>query len=321
MNLAPIALFVYNRPWHTQQTIQALLNNIFSSESNLFIFSDAPKNDLAIDEVKKVRTYIHSIRGFKNIEIIEHEKNIGLADSIVSGVTEIIRQYGKIIVLEDDIITSPGFLRYMNEALSVYEYEDHVMHISAWMFPIKNNLPSTFFYNVGSCWGWGTWARAWKHLNIDSEFLYNEIVSKNLVSKFNNDGGYNFLEQLERNRKGEIKTWAVKWYASFFLKNGFALHPNRSLTNNIGNDSSGTNCNSTGKLSWKELAILIDSQKIPIMESIIARDLVSKFWKEYYKPNFYNQLKIKLHFILKKRCKYGIGFKCMFASQLQNFKF
>jgi len=139
--ITSIVVFVYKRLWHTQQTIESLLKNRLSGESNLFIYSDAAKSDKSENLVREVRKYIKTIKGFKSIQIIEREKNLGLAGSIVSGVNEIIDKYGKVIVLEDDMIVSPYFLQYMNDALTFYEKEDEVISIHAYVYPVKNKLP------------------------------------------------------------------------------------------------------------------------------------------------------------------------------------
>ena len=135
-NLAPIVLFVYNRPWHTRQTVEALQQNELANESELFIFSDEAKDEMATKHVNDIRDYIRTIDGFKNIEIIERDKNFGLAKSIISGVTEIINQYGTVIVLEDDLVTSPYFLQYMNDALVFYEKEDRVVSVMGYCSPV-----------------------------------------------------------------------------------------------------------------------------------------------------------------------------------------
>ena len=164
MNYAPIVLFVYNRPWHTKQTIDALKNNYLANESELYIYSDAPKHSQDISSVQEVRNYIKSINGFKNIKIIYRKRNYGLADSIIDGVTEIVNKYGKIIVLEDDIVTSPHFLQFINDALIYYEEVNEVWHISGWNYPIQPiNLHDTFLWRVMNCWGWATWANRWQY--------------------------------------------------------------------------------------------------------------------------------------------------------------
>lgn len=242
MNYSPITLFVFNRPWHTKKTIEALRKNKLSGESHLFVFSDGPKTVADESRVQEVRDYIRTSNGFKNLTIIERDRNFGLADSIITGVSEVINKYGKIIVLEDDLISSPYFLSYMNQALSRYENIDKVMHISAYMYPIDaTGLKETIFFRPASCWGWGTWARAWKQLEYDIRKLIPRF-NEELKYKFNMDGTFNFWHQMELNRDGRINSWAIRWYASVFLNNGLCLHPSRSLVNNIGFDGTGVHC-------------------------------------------------------------------------------
>jgi hypothetical protein len=296
MALAPIVLFVYNRPWHTKQTVEALLKNIYASESELFIFSDGPKNENVTEKVNEVRNYIKSLSGFKSINIIESSENKGLADSIIEGVTDVVNQYGKIIVLEDDIVTSPGFLKYMNDALTLYEMDEKVMHISGYVFPVKEILPITFFYNSTSCWGWATWAHAWKYFNNDANSLLDKINNAKIIHQFNIEGSYDFLSQLIENKNGKMKTWAVKWYASVFLNNGLSLHPYPSLVNNIGNDGNGENCGKTDIYNWEYLAEYIPIKRIKLKESRNARKHISNF----FRPNkpFIYWIKIFLSKIL-----------------------
>jgi hypothetical protein len=241
-NLAPIVLFIYKRPWHSRQTLEALKKNVFASESNLFVFADGPKTIADEPKVREVRDHIRTIGGFKSVSIVEREQNLGLAESITTGVTEVLNHYGSVIVVEDDLICSPYFLSYMNEALRKYEEMEKVMHISAYMYPIDaTGLKETIFFRSTSCWGWGTWARAWKHLEYDIHKLIPRF-NKESRHKFNMDGTFNFWHQMELNRDGKINSWAIRWYASVFLNNGLCLHPSRSLVNNIGFDGTGVHC-------------------------------------------------------------------------------
>ncbi|HRU00618.1 MAG TPA: glycosyltransferase, partial [Victivallales bacterium] len=196
MKLAPIALFVYNRPWHTRQTVTALQNNELAAESELVVFSDGPKVEKNKEKtknneekVKEVRDYIKSINGFKTVKIIERTQNLGLANSIISGVTEIVNQYGKIIVLEDDLVTSPHFLRFMNEALDLYEKEEDVISIHGYVYPIPD-LPETFFLKGADCWGWATWKRGWDLFEPDGKKLLRELKEKKLLKRFDFNGTY-----------------------------------------------------------------------------------------------------------------------------------
>src|SRR3972149_7058471 len=181
---APIALFVYKRLWHTQQTIESLSKNILASESELFIFSDAPKSIEDETNVKNVRAFIRNVKGFKNVTITERGKNLGLANSIIDGVTTVINRFGKIIVLEDDMLLSKYFLQFMNDGLNVYEKEDDVISIHGYIYPVKVKLPETFFLRGADCWGWATWKRSWVYFEANSYRLLNEIKTRKLEFEF-----------------------------------------------------------------------------------------------------------------------------------------
>lgn len=242
MNLAPIVLFVYNRPWHTQQTIEALQKNSLAEESELFIYSDAAKNDTEKDNVDEVRSYIKTIKGFKKVTIIEQEENRGLADSIISGVTNIVNKYGKIIVLEDDLVTSPFFLNYMNDALTYYEDEKQVWHISGWNYPIKiKSKEDVYLWRTMNCWGWATWSDRWYYFEKNIDMIIDEFNEKD-IKKFNLDGTIDFWSQVLSNKEGKIDTWAIFWYTSIFKNDGLCLNPKQSYIRNVGLDSSGMHC-------------------------------------------------------------------------------
>ena len=216
MSLAPILLFTYRRPSHTGQTLEALLNNKLSKESELFIFSDGYKNEEDKKDVLKVRRLIHSIDGFKKIHIVEHTQNYGLAKNIIQGVSQLIDTFGKVIVLEDDLITSPWFLTFMNEALDKYEADDRIGHIHGFCYPI-NNLPDAFLIKWVGSWGWATWKRSWQLFNPDGKVLLNEIRRRNLTRKFDFNGKYPYTKMLQRQVNGENDSWAIRWNASLFL--------------------------------------------------------------------------------------------------------
>ena len=280
--LSPIVLFVYNRPWHTEQTLEALAKNHLADQSHLFIYADGLKENVSEEEERKhaqVKELIQGRQWCKEVTVVEREENWGLADNIVDGVTKVVNKYGRVIVLEDDIVTSRGFLQYMNDALELYKDEEQVMHISGYMFPVDKELPPTFFYNTASCWGWGTWQRSWKHYNKDSKYLAGEIRRRDMINAFDIEGVYPFYRSLLDNIEGRLKTWAVRWYASFFLRNGYALHPYPSLTNNIGNDNSGENSNTTSMFEWKKLANHIVVDNISITSSRKARKAMRRYYQ------------------------------------------
>jgi hypothetical protein len=244
MELAPIVLFVYNRPEHTKRAIRALQKNEFAAESRLFIYSDGSKNTLDIAEVGKVREYIRNINGFKSVDIVERDKNSGLAFSIIDGVTTIINKYEKIIVLEDDVEVGEFFLQFMNEALAVFANNREVWHISALGYPVDMTSinDDIFCWRTMDCgWGWGTWANRWQHFEKNTDKLISEF-SKSDIKRFNLDGAENFWRQVLLNKKGKINTWAVYWYAVIFKNNGLCVSPRLSYAKNIGFDGMGEHC-------------------------------------------------------------------------------
>ena len=294
VKLSPIVLFVYNRPWHTQQTINALHKNKLADQSHLVIYSDGPKSQHDQKCVDEVRKFTKTIEGFKSIKVIERDKNWGLADSIIDGVTKIVNKYGKVIVLEDDIVTSQYFLKYMNEALDFYNDEEKVMHVSGYLYPIENsNLPESFFLRMMLCWGWGTWKRSWKYFNRDIDTIMGKITAKDIY-RLNVEDSYNYWSQFESNARGKIKTWAIFWYISVFTKNGLCLHPSCSMTLNIGHDGSGVHSGISNSyesvLAQKPIEFF--TQEISENKEAVIRI------KEFYKKTFGSYFK-KIYYMFK----------------------
>jgi GT2 family glycosyltransferase len=237
-NFAPIALFVYNRPEHTRRTLNFLKQNFLADESRLFIYSDGAREGDE-DKVREVRELIRDAEGFKSVEIIERPVNMGLANSIIDGVTALTAEYGKVIVFEDDLLASPYTLKYFNTALSRYEQEARVMHIGAYMYPLADQgLPQTFFLRSVSSWGWATWERAWKQFNPDINTLMAQF-DKGRRFAFEMEGSMNYWKHMMHFKKGRNNSWAIRWYASVFLSGGLSINPSRSLIENIGTDGTG----------------------------------------------------------------------------------
>lgn len=280
--MAPIVMFVYNRVDHTQKTIEALLRNNESRESDLFIFSDAAKNMSAEIGVMDTRKYIHSIKGFKSVTIIEREQNMGLANSLINGISEIIKKYGRVIVVEDDIVTSPFFLRFMNEALEVYKDCERISSIQGYLFPINANLPETFLIKWQSCWGWATWERAWRNFSEDGKDLYDKLNKYHLVHEFNIGGECPFIDMLKQQIQGKINSWAIRWNASCFLNDTLVLYPRQSLVYNCGFDGNGgTNCKTVSHKYDTVLCqkpIIVD--RLSIKESLVGRKAYLEFYRD-----------------------------------------
>lgn len=307
MDLAPVVLFVFKRPIHTLKTLEALEQNILAKDSILYVFADAAKDNATNSElidIAKVETIVKSRKWCKEVIYTKRDRNYGLADNIVNGVTEVVKGHGKVIVLEDDILTSKGFLEYMNSALSIYESDEKVMHVSGYMFPVKGTLPETFFNRQASCWGWATWQRAWKNYNSDSGILMTKAFALPNFNEIDIDGTNQFVKQLEDNLSGLIKTWAVKWQFSVFINNGLCLHPRISLVQNIGLDNSGENCVENSMFSVPQLAANIQVKKSTIRDYKKVYPLLKHFYKKTNNQPL--QLSTTLKKLIPKRIKEGI---------------
>lgn len=267
MKLAPIALFVYARPEHTRQTLESLAANELAQDSELIVFADGPKANASAEtlaNIQKTRELIAERKWCGKVTLIASDVNKGLADSIVSGVTKVVNEHGRIIVLEDDLHLAPGFLKFINEALEMYEHDQQVMHIAGYMFPVKAKLPDTFFYRSMFCWGWATWASAWQHLNVDAADLYKQLEERGFPEDFNVHPSNEFYESLRANMDGRITTWAIKWLASIYLANGLCLVPGKSLVRNIGHDGTGVHCGSNDAMAVQPIA-----DNVPVKRSAI----------------------------------------------------
>lgn len=243
LTLAPIVLFVYNRPDHTKQTVEALQKNELASQSELFIYSDEAKNEDAKKSVDEVRNYIENISGFKNVTVIKRETNWGLANSIIDGVTKIVNKYGKIIVLEDDLVTSKYFLKFMNEALDFYENEERAYSITGYSFSDDiSSIDSTYFLSITSSWSWATWADKWQDFKRDKQSLQKYIDNKSNRNVFNFNNSYDYVSMAKKQLEGKLDSWAIFWYFSVLQKQGLTLYPSKSLVHNIGFDGSGVHC-------------------------------------------------------------------------------
>jgi len=296
VNLAPIVLFVYNRPWHTQQTVEALQKNKLASESELFIYSDDAKNDDARVSVDEVRKYIDNITGFKKITVIKRDKNWGLANSIIDGVTKIVNEYGRIIVLEDDLVTSPYFLKFMNEGLTMYENEDKVASIHGYIYPI-DNLPNTFFIKGADCWGWATWKRAWDVFEPNGQKILDELKSRGLEKGADFNNSYGLTQMLKDQIKGKNNSWAVRWYMSAFLKDMLTLYPGKSYVQNIGNDDSGTHCG-VSDIFRVELSTSNNINRLELVENSDSRKKIEIFF-DSINGTFIQKLKTRIKRLIK----------------------
>lgn len=301
MHLAPVTLFTYNRLWHTRQTLEALQKNELAAESELYVFSDGPRADADREKVRSVREYLNSVSGFKKVTVIERDRNLGLAESIIAGVTETVGRYGRIIVLEDDMVTSPYFLRFMNEALELYKNDERVISIHGYMFPVKAELPETFFIKDPGCWGWATWERGWRFFEQNGQKLLDELRARKLTASFDFDSSYSYTKMLRDQISGKNDSWAVRWNASAFLNNKLTLYPGKSLVVNVGMDGSGTHCGTLNSFETEVSGEPVRIEPIPVEEDLVARQVIIEYYRAL-KPSLARRIRNRIIRILG-RCE------------------
>lgn len=323
-NLAPIIVFAYDRPDHLRRTLDALAKNDLASQSELYIYCDgarewggemekdtSSKNYIAkrygmmccakdqyaayLSRITDTRCVAHEQKGFLSVNVVEREHNIGLADNIVSAVTEIVNRYGRVIAFEDDIVTTRGCLTYLNEALELYKDDEQVMHISAWMYPNKGQFPTTFFYDSPyPAGGWATWLRAWKHYNSDT--ADHVRYWQNKWSDFDIEGQDHMSRQLLMNFNGQLKTWYIKWYSSMRRMGGLCLYPGTAMSNNIGWDDSGETSLANTRYNIAHPAEYTEVKRIPVVRNRKAFNYIrvwysGHWYSKRYRIHFYNKIR------------------------------
>lgn len=276
-DLAPVVVFAYARVDHLQRTVASLRMNAEAANTDLHVYCDAAKLPAMQDRVDAVRQYVASIDGFASVTRHYRNHNVGLAKSVIDGVSTLLQQYDRVIVVEDDLLLSPHFLRYMNDALRRYRSDERVASVHGYNYPVAEPLPETFFLRGADCWGWATWSRAWRHFNPDGRALLSSLRQRRLTRAFDLDGGYPFTAMLEAQIAGRNDSWAIRWHASCFVADLLTLYPGRSLVENIGNDASGTHCPETGVYSTAPTSTPVAVERIPLVESDVARRAISRF--------------------------------------------
>ena len=234
---AAIAVFAYKRAEHLRRMLRSLAQNEQLGQSLISIYCDGPRSDDEVRAVNEARAVARELAP-AHARIVERERNLGLAASVIAGVSETIAAHGSAIVLEDDLELSPFALGYFNAALARYRDEERVMHVAGFMYPVRAALPESFFYREATCFGWATWARAWRHFETDGNRIRQAVLERDARAQFN-AGAMDFLSMLEAQIAGRVDSWAIRWYGSLWLHDGLALHPGRSLVRNTGFDGSG----------------------------------------------------------------------------------
>lgn len=296
LRFAPIVLFVYNRPEHTKRTVEALLCNDYAKESELIIFADGAKvgaTEKDIENIRKTRQYCYSISGFKNVVIHEESSNKGLDPSEIDGISMVINQYGRVIVVEDDLITNRFFLRFMNEALDFYENDKRIYEIAGYadniQFPVQYIHQHSIWasYRVES-WGWATWKDRWENNQWDEKkYDIIKFPTSRKIKKFNR-GGEDLYGQLLSKLKGETDAWDIRWQHCLNENDGLCIRPIRSLVYNIGFDGTGVHCGVVDRMKLQEIkdSLYGDIEyNIKLEENIQLNYLVQRRLQQFFAVN------------------------------------
>lgn len=302
-NYAPIVVFVYNRPDKARRTIESLSNNELSKECDVYIFSDGPKNERATEGVNEVRDYLDSLDNnnpFNSLVIEKSPVNKGLAMSIIGGVSRIITEYGRAIIVEDDLILSKYFLNYMNECLDYYENDDRIWSISGYSPRLKSldNYDKNVYLDYrASSWGWGTWKDRWDKVDWTvpdyNRFRFNPFFYIRFCR-----GGNDLPSMMKAQMKGKIDSWAVRWcyYQSRYDK--LSISPKNSLVSNDGFDGSGINCNEDGSKKFSKVNLETSKTEWKNNDLIINRRII----KELYDLNHLS-ITIRIRDLLRRILK------------------
>jgi len=300
MKLAPIVLFVFKRPDHTMRTLDALQKNDLASDSVLYVYQDGPGENASAADLQKmndVTKIFKDLNGFRKVVFTKRERNLGLASNVIDGITEVVRKHQKVIVLEDDILTSRYFLKYLNDGLELYEDMKNVYAVNSYMFPIATEEATTFLSPLAtSTWGWATWADRWACFEIVPENKKMIQQNKFLRARFNL-ADYNYADMLNNQN-----SWGIRWYYSVFMRNGLGLFPTRTLSVNIGFDNEATHTRSELKQMelFTEMIELEKQDQINLNFHRLLLDYFSVPEKPKNKPDASQILKKKLHRAKKK---------------------
>lgn len=298
-SIAPVAVFAYNRPDHIARTMSALAANTLAQHTEVTVYLDGPKSAEDKYLTDQVREVVRRAQGFKSLKIVESRQNKGLARNIYDGVTECCNRSGRVIVLEDDLVTSPHFLTFMNRALDRYRQEPKVWHVSGWNYPISaQDLGDAFFLRIMNCWGWATWEDRWKHFRKDPADLIANFTRSD-IREFDLGNTGVFWNQVLANQKGTRNTWAVFWYATIFRNGGLCLNPAVSYVENIGLDGSGTHSKRTDSVFSNSILSQNSSPAFSgeIVENATAIRRIKAYYESVQQP-FLSKLAAKIKLVL-----------------------
>jgi hypothetical protein len=290
--MSPVVLFVFNRLRHTQATIDALRANYNADKTDLYIFSDGWRtfadDPLRTSEDRRkvlaVREYVHSVKGFRRVVITERPANWGLARNVVGSVTEVITSRGRVVALEDDLVTAPNFLNFVNDALDTYQFDRRVWAVTGYLYPIvipKSYRKDVFLAHRASSLGWGTWIDRWQKADWEISDFRAFVADRAAQMRFNRGGSLTTALISSVTKKGP-HTWAAKWSYNQFKHHAYTVYPVRSLVKNIGDDRTGTNDRGMANRSVSTTALDDGSWSYEIPKRIRVNRRVSRVFREFF---------------------------------------
>jgi hypothetical protein len=263
---APVALFVYRRSRKLKAVLDSLERCKEFATTPVFIFSDGPADLAAEADVQAVRALL-AARKRDNVRVIEHPLNKGCDRSIIDGVTQLCAEYGRLIVLEDDLILSPAILAWFNTALNAYAEDERIMQVSGHMFdvPALANRTTGLVLPITTSWGWATWQRSWRQFDPAANGWRRLLSDVGLRKAFDLGNRYPWFKllksEMESATPGKTPVWDVRWYWTVFKLGGVSVYPPRSMVANIGADSLATHG------TWKSRArgLFRARRRLPIL--------------------------------------------------------
>lgn len=292
--LAPVIVFAYNRPDHLRKVLESIERNPEAATSVLYVYCDGPKKTATAQtkqRIAAVRKVAAERKWCGEVHVVASEFNKGLAGSVIGGVTEVVNRHGSVIVLEDDAVCAPHFLSYMNSALSRYENDTRVISIAGFVYPVKIILPDTFFLRGADCIAWATWKRGWDQFENDGAVLLSQLEKEGLQNEFDFGGTYPYTQMLKDQIGGRNDSWAIRWYASAFLKGKFTLYPGRPVIANIGFDGTGINSGVSEHWEVKLSPTPLKVDAIPVEDNLKARKAFAQFFTEMRKASLTSRIK------------------------------
>jgi hypothetical protein len=279
----PLVIFAYRRPDHLRQVLEATLSMNNFEDVQPHIYVDGPRSNLESELVNKTcelaQEYVASVNGTLTLSVV----NKGLSKSVINGVSSVLETSDSIIVLEDDLVPSKYFLDYSLNGLAMYKEKNRVSSIHGYLPDIKTPRNETFFRRGADCWGWSTWRDRWQSVTWDSDLLLAELSKRKLTRKLNLNNSYCFSCMLERQAKGQVDSWAIRWHVSMFLQNRLALYPNRSLIMNIGFDGTGEHGGQNNYYDTSISQIPVSIQEKKLRESRTARRRLIKHYRRQFR--------------------------------------